>query len=218
MTLRTCLWVSLPFRKTRSTKANKGVAMNVVIRAMITSITKISGGRTPISYPMFKATSSINPRVFINVPTIRLSFQFSPTAFAAKVQPPSLPVIATSMNSKHTHQRLGVFIRPISVRNPVKAKNKGRKNTSARSSTFSIMIFRNPGEGGITTPAMKAPNRAWIPITSVVAAESTRMRKMKPTNDLLMTSEYAYISPIFFRKGRITRNMKAMYTRVRPIV
>ena len=39
-------------------------------------------------------------------------------------------------------------------------KKRGRKKTRAISSTFSIITLRNPMLGGITTPAMKAPNRA----------------------------------------------------------
>ena len=122
--------------KIRSTRCNNGVVIKVVTNAIMTRITKIEGGSTPISYPIFSATSSISPRVFISVPIVKLSFQDSPT------------------------KRAGLLINPISVRNPVKAKKRGRKKTRAISSTFSIITLRNPMLGGITTPAMKAPNRA----------------------------------------------------------
>ena len=134
--------------------------MKVVTRAIMTRITKIEGGSTPISYPMFNATNSINPRVFISVPIVKLSFHDSPTKRAATAQPPSFPATATVINNRQTPQSAGLLINPISVRNPVKAKKSGRKKTRAMSSTFSIITLRNPRLGGITTPAMKAPNRA----------------------------------------------------------
>ena len=137
-----------------------GVAMNVVNKDMINSTTNIWAERIPISNPMFRATSCISPRVFISVPTIRLSFQFSPTARAASVHPPNFPAMATTMNSKHTPHSSGVLIKPISVCNPEKAKNRGRKNTKEMSSTFSIMTLRNPMFVGMTTPAINAPKRA----------------------------------------------------------
>ena len=146
--------------KRHSTKSRIGVVINVVTSAMITNITNIEGGRTPSSYPILSATSSISPRVFINVPIMRLSFQFSPTSLAAILQPPIFPTTATNISKRQTNKSSGVFIRPISVRKPVKAKNNGRKNTNATSSTFSIITFLNPKFEGITTPAMKAPNRA----------------------------------------------------------
>ena len=187
-----------------------GVAINVVNKDMISSTTNIWAERMPISNPMFSATSCISPRVFISVPTIRLSFQFSPTARAASVHPPNFPAMATTINSRHTPHNSGVFINPISVCSPEKAKNRGRKNTREISSTFSIMTLRNPRFMGITTPAMNAPKRAWIPIISVATDESTRNRKMNPTNALLITSELAYVSPILRRNGRMTINMNAM--------
>ena len=187
-----------------------GVAINVVNKDMISSTTNIWAERMPISNPMFRATSCISPRVFISVPTIRLSFQFSPTARAASVHPPNFPAMATTINSRHTPHNSGVLIKPISVCSPEKAKNRGRKNTREISSTFSIMTLRNPRFMGITTPAMNAPKRAWIPIISVATDESTRNRKMNPTNALLITSELAYVSPILRRNGRMTINMNAI--------
>ena len=146
--------------KTRSTRCNNGVVIKVVTNAIMTRITKIEGGSTPISYPIFSATSSISPRVFISVPIVKLSFQDSPTKRAATAHPPSFPATATVISSRQTPQSAGLLINPISVRNPVKAKKRGRKKTRAISSTFSIITLRNPMLGGITTPAMKAPNRA----------------------------------------------------------
>ena len=60
----------------------------------------------------------------------------------------------------HMDAASGLFIKPISVRNPVKAKNRGKKKTNEISSTFSIITFRKPRLDGITSPAIKAPNSA----------------------------------------------------------
>ena len=76
-------------------------------------------------------------------------------------------MMATSMNTPHIHHSSGLFNSPISVRNPVETKNKGRNNASETSSTFSVMILRNFTLLGITTPAMNAPNSACNPSISV---------------------------------------------------
>ena len=116
---------------------------------------------------MVSTTSSINPRVFINAPIYKLSFQLSPTKRAENIAPPNLPMMATMMKIPHIHHSSGLLSNPISVRNPVETKNNGRKSASDTSSTFSVMILRNFTLLGITTPAMKAPNRACSPSISV---------------------------------------------------
>ena len=50
------------FPKIRSNNFSKGVVINVVVNAININMTNTSGGNTPISYPIFKATSSISPR------------------------------------------------------------------------------------------------------------------------------------------------------------
>lgn len=91
---------------------------------------------------------------------VKLSFQDSPTKREATAHPPNFPTTATVINNRHTHHNSGVLINPICVRNPVKAKNNGRKKTNAISSTFSIITLRKPKLEGMTTPAIKAPNKA----------------------------------------------------------
>ena len=76
-------------------------------------------------------------------------------------------MMATSIKTPHIHHRSGLFSSPISVRNPVETKNKGRNRASDTSSTFSVMILRNFTLLGITTPAMNAPNNACNPNISV---------------------------------------------------
>ena len=51
--------------------------------------------------------------------------------------------------------------------NPVDTKDKGRNSARDTSSTFSVMILRNLTFPGITTPAIKAPNKACNPNISV---------------------------------------------------
>lgn len=58
---------------------------------------------------------------------VKLSFQDSPTKREATAHPPNFPTTATVINNRHTHHNSGVLINPICVRNPVKAKNNGRK-------------------------------------------------------------------------------------------
>lgn len=90
---------------------------------MITIITNISGGRMPISHPMFNAINSVSPRVFINVPMTKLSRYLPPVSLtAAGHHPPGLPAVANKMKTTHTPHNSGVLINPILVRSPVKAK------------------------------------------------------------------------------------------------
>jgi len=59
----------------RRDKVQIGVVVNVVTKAMITSIANSGGGMTFRSYPMFSTINSIKPRVFTTrrAPTNRAS-------------------------------------------------------------------------------------------------------------------------------------------------
>ena len=144
-----------------------GVVIKVVTSVISTKITNTEGVNIPISYPIVNTTSSINPRVFMSAPMYRLSFQLSPTNRAENIAPPNFPAMATTMKIRHSHHNSGLFRRPISVRNPVDTKNKGRNRARDTSSTFSVMILRNLMFPGMTTPAIKAPKRACNPNISV---------------------------------------------------
>ena len=144
-----------------------GPVIKVVTRAIITIMANISAFNTPRSNPIFSTINSIKPRVFINAPMVRLSFQFCPINLAARELPTNLPTTATRIIQPVTFHKYGSFSKPISVLNPVKTKNKGNSRTKATSSTFSMKIFLNLEFSGMMAPAINAPNKAWIPITSV---------------------------------------------------
>ena len=122
-----------------------GVVIKVVIRAIITNITNIEGGRMPISYPIFNTISSISPRVFIKIPMDRLSFHVSPSIRAVKAPPMNLPLTATRINKPQIIHKCGVLSNPISVRNPVNTKNNGSSKVTETSSILSIMSLRKCG-------------------------------------------------------------------------
>ncbi len=73
--------------------------MNVVTIAISTIMVKSADEMTPMSSPIFKTTSSISPRVFINIQTAPASRQGMPLRRAPKVAPPNLPATATTMMS-----------------------------------------------------------------------------------------------------------------------
>jgi hypothetical protein len=75
------------------------VVMAVVTRAMRTIIVKTAGVRTPSLRPAVRMTSSMRPRVFMSMPTALASRQGSLAARAARVAPPNLPAVATTMIS-----------------------------------------------------------------------------------------------------------------------
>jgi len=162
--------------------------MNVVTNVIRTNIAKIVGGRICISYPMVSMTNSISPRVFNKAPMQRLSCQFSPLNRAASNAPPNFPKIATNVNIPHIIQLSGVLSNPISVRNPVDTKKRGRKSANETSSTFSVIILRNLIFAGMTTPAINAPKRTCRPNTSVIYAEIISIKNIKATMVLSTTS------------------------------
>ena len=144
-----------------------GVVINVVTSVIKINITKMGGGRIFISYPMVSAISSISPCVFISAPSEKLFFQLSFSNRAESNAPPNLPTVEKAMKSRQVSHMSGESISPISVRNPVDAKNSGRNSTSDISSTFSVIIFRKRKFSGITNPVTKAPNSACKPKISV---------------------------------------------------
>ena len=89
-------------------------------------ITKIEGSNTPFHKSILRATNSINPRVFISVPIVRLFFHDSPTRREAIAQPPSLPAIATAINRIHTPQNRTINQTDFRTQT-CKCKNKGKK-------------------------------------------------------------------------------------------
>ena len=78
-------------------KFNAGPVIKVVTKAIITIMVKTCGVSTFKSNPIFKTTNSINPRVFIKAPIVRLSFQLCPTNFAANALPKNFPTTATNI-------------------------------------------------------------------------------------------------------------------------
>lgn len=87
--------------------------MNVVKSAIITIIAKIRADKIPRSYPIFKTTNSINPRVFIKTPIENESRQLMFVQRAASMLPPSLPATATMIITKHVNQLAQSLSRPI---------------------------------------------------------------------------------------------------------
>ena len=71
--------------------------MNVVTRAIMTIIAKIRPDKIPRSYPIFKTTNSINPRVFIKTPIENESRQLMFIQRAANMLPPwsNIPKLGT---------------------------------------------------------------------------------------------------------------------------
>ena len=74
-----------------------GDVASVVANAISTIMANSVGEMTPISRPMLSAISSINPRVFINIPRAEASRQPRPLSRAAATVPPNLPTVATRM-------------------------------------------------------------------------------------------------------------------------
>ena len=102
------------------TNDRSGVVMNVVTRAMITSMANSVGGMTPRSSPMLRMISSVRPRVFIRIPTANDSRHLRPTALAAAVDPPHLPSTATNrIRPQNSHSLGSPPMSPMRVRRPV---------------------------------------------------------------------------------------------------
>ena len=111
--------------------------------------------------------SSIRPCVFMSAPSRKLFFQLSFSIRAERMALLNLPIVETRMSPKQTSHISAESISPISVRRPVETKKSGRKMMSETSSTFSVMILRKRMFSGMTSPATKAPKRAWRPAISV---------------------------------------------------
>ncbi|MNT55273.1 hypothetical protein D3C72_1924970 [compost metagenome] len=139
---------------------------------------------------------------------VRLLCQFCPTNLAETALPINLPTTAIRTTQKHVCQCSASLSNPIWVRNPVNTKNSGKRSTCATSSTFSINILLKLVLLGMITPAIKAPNNAWIPITSVVQEEMSNVRKNMPTIDFPRRSFVVCRSPIRCRKGFTNRTIK----------
>ncbi|OQC43702.1 MAG: hypothetical protein BWX61_01144 [Bacteroidetes bacterium ADurb.Bin035] len=125
--------------------------------------------------------SSINPRVFISIPSDKLSLHDSPINLAVNAPPTNFPIIAIKIKTKQTVHKYGVFNNPISVLSPVNTKNNGKNRETETSSIFSIINFLKLILVGIITPARKAPNNACIPIVCVINAELINIKNIKPT-------------------------------------
>ena len=159
--------------------------MNVVTRAMRTSMVNRAGGMTFRSRPMLRMMSSVSPRVFMSTPRAIDSRHPIPMTRAATVEPPHLPATATSRISPQTpHRRSSPPRRPRLVRRPVKAKNRGRRNTTVKSSSLATSSPTSSERAGMTAPSRKAPKMAWIPMRSVARAD----RRMA-TNNRASTAE-----------------------------
>jgi len=77
-----------------------------VTSAIITIMANRAGERIPSSSPIFRKTSSINPRVFIKMPRATDSRGGSPLSLAARADPPSFPATAAPMMmTATTHKR-----------------------------------------------------------------------------------------------------------------
>jgi len=75
-----------------------------VTSAIITIMANRAGERIPSSSPIFRKTSSINPRVFIKMPRATDSRGVNPLSLAARADPPSFPAMAvTTMTPATTH-------------------------------------------------------------------------------------------------------------------
>ena len=155
--------------------------MSVVARAMRTIMAKTVGLMTPKSSPTVRTISSIRPRVFISQPTASDSRQPWPVSRAATAVPPTFPTVATSTTAPHHSQSAALSTSPMRVFMPVAAKKAGRSSTVTGSRSIRSNSRASRPSCGRMAPNRKAPNRAWMPITSVARADSSTPRKTSDT-------------------------------------
>jgi hypothetical protein len=96
-----------------------GVVMNVVTRAIITSIQKTLSEIIPKSFPKLITINSIKARVFINTPMHEASLTENPEKYAANPQPAILPIIDALIIPPAISQSCRESSDPILVLNPV---------------------------------------------------------------------------------------------------
>ena len=113
--------------------------MNVVTRAMITSIVKRAREMSPRSRPMFSTISSVRPRVFMRTPTTVESRRLRPQYLAAAIAPCHFPVIATAISRSVSSHRIGRFSAWTCVRSPVTTKKSGSRTVTTKSSSRRLM-------------------------------------------------------------------------------
>ena len=157
------------------------MVISVVASAISTSMVNSVGEMTPRSRPMLRTMSSIRPRAFIKTPMVADSRQLRPHSLAATRLPPNLPAHATATMRPHRTQACPESSSPIWVRRPLKAKNIGSRNTTTKSSSLSVSRVAKPPSRGMMTPSTKAPNRAWMPMTSVAQLEARSKRNVPAT-------------------------------------
>lgn len=67
-------------------------------------------------------------------------------------------------------------------------------------------------------PAMNAPNRACMPMASVMNDDTSNTRRITARNDLLIPFSGLYLASSFFRSGRTAFNMNTTYPTANSIV
>ena len=125
--------------------------MNVVNSAMITIMENSAGEITPISKPMLRMTNSIRPRVFISVPSPAASRSGMPLSQEARVDPPSLPTVATKMIRPQYIHICGPFTSPMLVRKSGESKEQRQQERhcdgleAVEHVAHEVMLFRHDG-------------------------------------------------------------------------
>ena len=150
-----------------------GDVATVVTRAITTIMAKSLGEMTPMFRPMSRTMRPMSPRVFIIAPRAAAERASFPAMRAARKVPPNFPSVAATMIAAQMSQLSHPETSPISVRNPVSAKNAGRSSTVTTSLSLWVNSRASRESWGITAPSRNAPNTACTPMASVASAESS---------------------------------------------
>ena len=141
--------------------------MNVVTRAITTSIVNSAGEIIPRLRPMLSTINSVRPRVFINTPIAAESRRLKPVYLEAAIAPANLPTIATAMRSSVISHRIGLLSEPTSVFRPVTTKKSGSRTATTKSSNLPRTSSVRPALRGMIRPTRNAPKIAATPIDCV---------------------------------------------------